>query len=91
MYYLKLARVIKKYNLILFVLLVFAGLVIIVLSVANIIGESVVISPQTPSSTASGSVQLDFTTIDKINVLNAPSSAPNATVPSGRTNPFGEQ
>lgn len=90
MYYLMLARFVKRYNLIIFVLIVFAGLVIIILSLANIITESVIISPQSGTPSSSNASQLDIPTIEEINILDSPNSAPNPAAPSGRINPFGE-
>lgn len=88
MYYMKFIRLVKKYNLVIFILLVFAALVIIILSVVEIINQSVVIEPQNTNTGVN--VNIDLSTIDKIQSLNNSSVAPTINLPSGRINPFGE-
>lgn len=88
MYYVKFIRLVKKYNLVIFILLVFAALVIIILSVVEIINQSVVIEPQNTNTGVN--VNIDLSTIDKIQSLNNSSVAPTINLPSGRINPFGE-
>lgn len=89
LYLFKLESLLKKYNLIIFVVLVCAGLVVVVLSVANIIQDSVQ-TPTAQTSPTSVDTELDQNTINKINSLSSSIEAPDLSLPSGRYNPFSE-
>lgn len=86
--------VIKKSNLVIFIVLVSAGLILVVTTLTDIfIPPEVTSSNQTTTNrpSASSSVTFDQVTIDKLNILKSASdNSGDQTLPAGRINPFSD-
>jgi hypothetical protein len=85
--------IIKKSNLVIFIVLVSAGLILVVTTLTDIfIPPEATSSNQTTTTnrpSASSSVTFDQVTIDKLNILKTASdNSGDQTLPAGRINPF---
>lgn len=87
------ADIIKKSNLVIFIVLVSAGLIFAVTTLTDIfIPPEATSNNQTTNTTrpsVSSSVTFDQVTIDKLNILKSASdNSGDQTLPAGRINPF---
>jgi len=85
-----IVKIITKFNMTLFILVIAGGLIVSVLALSNILAHQPTSdSSSTPSSTSA--TTFDQTTIDRLNKLTtSDESSNNQVLPSTRNDPFSE-
>lgn len=84
-------NILKRFNLVIFIVAVICGLIFSILTLSSIISTSVIVQPQNESipSTQTDNTELDQASINSLNDL-LPSDINNIITPHGRINPFSE-
>ena len=86
----KLSSLLRRFHVVLFVVVVFGSLAVAVLVLSSILQTSTTPSDQLDTSTGLSS-SFDQTTIDRVGKLRTGSESPaNSSLPQGRINPFAE-
>jgi len=93
-----ISNLLKRYNLVLFIIIVVCGLIYAILMLTNILIEPSADSAQTSTATSSSTdnsnnntTVFDQKTIDNLNKLKtSANNTGDQTLPAGRVNPFSE-
>ena len=83
-----IVNIFYRYNLIMSIIIIGAGLVLAILTLSNIL--SLPYNSANSSYASNETIKINQTTITSINKLKTSDNNSNQTLPSGRINPFSE-